>query len=134
MCFMNFSKAFFHSKNRKIWKDVKKSIFHLFSIKLNLPSFVLTSNIQTVIFLFSFENRIRKYLESCYKPERLSAKAIESIMTKIILPVLAKFSQVFLETLESIFSHGSFLYILLFKSMRAVFSKLFVFHEKSRLY
>jgi hypothetical protein len=45
--------------------------------------------------------------ESHFRPKRLSAKVIESQSTKIIQPILANFSQIFLEMLQPIFSHGS---------------------------
>jgi hypothetical protein len=63
--------------------------------------------IQTAILLFSIKNWIRTWPESHFRPKRLSAKIIESESTKIIQPILANFSQVFLEMLEPIFSHDS---------------------------
>ncbi len=107
ICFISLFEALFHSKNRKIWKGMKKSIFRLFSIKLNFPSFMPTWIIQTAIFLFSIKNCIRKWPESHFRSKCLSAKIIESESTKIIQSILANFSQVFLEMLEPIFSHGS---------------------------
>jgi hypothetical protein len=90
---MSFFEASFHWKNRKIWKGMKQSVFRLFSIKLNFPSFVPTWIIQTAIFLFHIKNWFRKWPESRFRPKRLFAKVIKSESTKIIQPILANCSR-----------------------------------------
>ncbi len=71
--------------------------------------------------MFSFENWIRKWSESRFRPKRLFAKAIDIEVTKISVPILANFSRIFLELLEQIFLHEYTRLMLLFKSIRTVF-------------
>jgi len=78
MCSLNVFGVFLPSKNRKNSKGVENPIFRLFFfIKLSFPSFLPTWIIQTAILLFSFEDWIRKWPESSFRPKCLSAKAVE---------------------------------------------------------